>query len=174
MSSTPEPEVWLRGALPGIPPLLQPVAHGLMQCQAEVGATLPVLTTKQIWSRPENIASIGYHVRHAIGSLDRLFTYARGEQLSRAQLATLRFEGDASIGPETADELIAAFNAEVARAMGRLYGIREATLLEPREVGRARLPSTVIGLLFHAAEHTQRHVGQLVTTARVLRGVDPG
>ena len=28
-------------------------------------------------------------------------------------------------------------------------------------------PSTVIGLLFHAAEHTQRHAGQIATASRL-------
>ena len=128
------------------------------------------LTPEQIWRRPANVASVGYHVRHAIGSLDRLFTYARGEQLSAAQLAFLRGEGDASAGPSGAEELVAAFEEAVERALGQLRATDEATLLDARGVGRAQLPSTVIGLLFHAAEHTQRHVGQLVTTAKVVRG----
>ena len=166
-----EPEVWLRGPVPEIAPLLQPVAHGLLQCRAEVRATLPPLSAEQIWRRPGGAASIGYHARHAIGSLDRLFTYARGEQLSTAQLDALRREGH-----EQSDERLGALLAEefdeaVERALAQLRATRESALTEPREVGRARLPSTVIGLLFHAAEHTQRHVGQLVTTARVIQGM---
>jgi uncharacterized damage-inducible protein DinB len=163
-----EPEVWLRGPVPEIPPFLQPVAHGLLQCRAEVRATLPSLTAEQIWRRPAGAASIGYHARHAIGSLDRLFTYARGEQLSPAQLDALRREGREELAEQLGARLVEEFDAAVERAMAQLRATPDAALLEPREVGRGRLPSTVIGLLFHAAEHTQRHVGQLVTTSRIV------
>ena len=165
-----EPEVWLRGPVEDVAPLLQPVAHGLLQCRLEVRATVPSLSPAELWTSPGGAATAGYHVRHAIGSLDRLLTYARGEQLSREQLAALREEGrpDERDGIENA--LVAEFDAAVERALTQLRATDPATLLEPREVGRARLPSTVLGLLFHAAEHTQRHVGQLVTTAKVLNG----
>jgi len=164
-----EPEVWLRGALPDVAPLLQPVAHSLLQCRLEVRATVPSLSATELWVTPGGAASAGYHVRHAIGSLDRLFSYARGEQLSRDQLSALREEGrmDERQGIQAA--LVAEFDAAVDRALAQLRSTDPDTLLEPREVGRAKLPSTVLGLLFHAAEHTQRHVGQLVTTAKVVR-----
>ncbi len=164
-----EPEVWLRGPILDVTPMLQPVAHGLLQCRNEVGATLPTLAPAEVWARPGGAASVGYHVRHAIGSLDRLFTYARGEQLSAAQLAMLREEKQPDERPGIQDSLVAEFDAAVERSLAQLRATDPATLTEPREVGRARLPSTVIGLLFHAAEHTQRHVGQLVTTAKVVR-----
>ena len=165
-----EPEVWLRGALPDVAPLLQPVAHSLLQCRLEVRATVPTLSATALWVTPGGAASAGYHVRHAMGSLDRLFTYARGEQLSRDQMAALREEGrmDEREGIQAA--FVAEFDAAVDRALAQLRSTDPATLLEPREVGRAKLPSTVLGLLFHAAEHTQRHVGQLVTTSKVVRG----
>ena len=165
-----EPEVWLRGPIDGIAPLLQPVAHSLLQCRIEVHATLPTLAPADVWARPGGAASAGYHVRHAIGSLDRLLTYARGEPLSESQLATLRGERRADERDGIQDVLVAEFDAAVERALAQVRATDPATLLEPREVGRGRLPSTVLGLLFHAAEHTQRHVGQLVTTAKVLRG----
>ncbi len=165
-----EPEVWLRGPVPDISPYLQPVAHSLLQCRAEVRATLGGLSREVIWIRAGNAASAGYHVRHAIGSLGRLLTYARGEQLSAEQMVVLRSEGDEGAGPATAEELTAAFDDAVEAAFAQLRSTDEATLLEAREVGRGRLPSTVIGLLFHSAEHTQRHVGQLVTTTRIILG----
>jgi hypothetical protein len=127
------------------------------------------LAWEQLLSRPGGAASIRYHVQHAVGSLDRLFTYARGEQLSDAQREALAAEPDAEGQPADAEHLVALFDAGVDRALDQLRNTAEASLLEPREVGRARLPSTVLGLLFHAAEHTQRHVGQLVTTAKVVR-----
>ena len=164
-----EPEVWLRGPVEDLAPLLQPVAHGLLQCRLEVRATVPSLTAAELWTSPGGAAMAGYHVRHAIGSLDRLLTYARGQQLSREQLAALREEGRPDERDGIGDVLVAEFDAAVERALTQLRATDPATLLEPREVGRARLPSTVLGLLFHAAEHTQRHVGQLVTTAKILK-----
>ena len=164
-----EPEVWLRGPVEHVPPMLQPVAHSLLQCRNEVHATLPALAPADVWARPGGAASIGYHIRHAVGSLDRLLTYARGAQLSDDQLAAMRGERRAEERDGIQDVLVAEFDAAVERALAQVGATDPATLLEPREVGRARLPSTVIGLLFHAAEHTQRHVGQLATTAKVLR-----
>ena len=163
------PEVWLRGPVPRVPALLQPVAHSLLQCREELTAAMAGLTSEQLWERPNGAASIGFHARHAAGSLDRLLTYARGEGLSAAQKAALAAEEIPDAAPGAAAALIAAFDAAVDRALAQLCATQEAALLEPRGVGRAQLPSTVLGLLFHAAEHTQRHVGQLVTTAKIVR-----
>jgi len=161
------PEVWLRGPLPDIPPLLQPVAHGLLQCREELHAHVPGLTSERIWVQPWGAASIGFHVRHAAGSLDRLLTYARGEQLSTAQRAALAAEPHPDLAPNPAGRLLAIFDEAIERALDQLRQTDQATLLDARGVGRAQLPTTVIGLLFHAAEHTQRHVGQVVTTIRI-------
>ena len=120
--------------------------------------------------RPKGAASIGFHARHAAGSLDRLFTYARGEPLSSAQLVALAAEANPDLTSNAAATLVVAFDAAVERALEQLRTTSETTLLDARGVGRAQLPSTVLGLLFHAAEHTQRHVGQLVTTAKLLLG----
>jgi hypothetical protein len=160
-------ERWLRGPVAGIPALLQPVAHGLLQCGDEVELHVRPLTADRIWSVSHGAASIGFHVRHAAGSLDRLFTYARGEQLSALQRAALVAESDVGAAKEDGASLAASFAAAVARALEQLRSTTAAGLLDPREVGRGRLPSTVLGLLFHAAEHTQRHVGQLVTTIKL-------
>ncbi len=162
-----EPEVWLRGRITGVPPYLQPVAHSLLQCREEIERVLAGMTADRIWQVHANAASIGFHVLHAIGSLDRLFTYARGEALSDAQRQVLVQETQ----PDqhlTASDLLAAFDAAVAGALDQLRGTDETTLTTVRHVGRARLPSTVIGLLFHAAEHTHRHVGQALTTSRLM------
>lgn len=141
-----------------------------MQSREEVAAILPGLTTEEIAARPGGAASVGYHARHAIGSLDRLFTYARGETLSPAQLAVLAAERTDDVGAGAGRRLLAQYEGAIEEALEQLRDTREGTLLEARAVGRARLPSTVLGLLFHAAEHTQRHAGQLATTARVVRG----
>ncbi len=162
-----EPEVWLRGPIEGVPPHLQPVAHSLLQCREELERLLAGMPAERIWRTSGNAASIGFHVRHALGSLDRLFTYARGATLSDAQRQVLAQESltDSDL---TANDLLAAFEAGVTRAIDQLRATPEASLTDRRLVGRAQMPSTIIGLLFHAAEHTQRHVGQAVTTARFV------
>ena len=172
MTSPHPPEPWLRGPVPDVPPLLQPVAHALMQAVQDVRRVVTPLDTGTLWVRPGGAASVGFHVRHAAGALDRLFTYARGETLSAEQRTALMRETAAEEqGRGSAPELVAAFEAQVERAMAQLRATREDILTEGREVGRARLPSTVLGLLFHAAEHTQRHVGQTITTAKIARGL---
>jgi uncharacterized damage-inducible protein DinB len=167
-----QPEVWLRGPLGDIPLLLQPVAHSLLQSREELTSYLAGLSPDQIWQPRFGAASVGYHVRHAGGSLDRLFTYARGEQLSAAQREALLAEGETAEKPGEA-ELLAAFSQAVERALAQLRATDEHTLTSPRFVGRAKLPSTVLGLLFHAAEHTQRHAGQIVTTIKLLTDAAP-
>lgn len=162
-----DPEVWLRGPIDGIPVLLQPVAHSLLQSREEVERLLAHMPSELISRRAGDAASIGFHILHAIGSLDRLFTYARGALLSDAQKLVLAQE--AQPDPDlTADDLLAAFDAAVERALDQLRGTDTATLTDERLVGRARLASTVGGLLFHAAEHTFRHVGQAVTTGKLI------
>ena len=165
-----EPEVWLRGPIPGVPPLLQPVAHSVLQCRGELAPAIAPLSAAELRARPAGAGSVEFHARHAIGSLDRLLTYARGEQLSPMQLAALASEREPDPQDDAGARLVASFADGVERALAQLRSTDDATLLEAREVGRTRLPSTVIGLLFHAAEHTQRHVGQLVTTAKIVRG----
>lgn len=159
-------EVWLRGPLPQVPPLLQPVAHALLQAREEVFAALEGFPDAHLWERPAEVAAVGFHLQHLTGVLDRLLTYARGEALSEAQLGALAREGRAG---ESVAELLAAFSAQVDRTLSQINETDVDTLLEPRGVGRAQLPSTVLGLLVHAAEHTQRHVGQLLVTARVVQ-----
>ena len=162
-----EPEVWLRGPIDGVPSYLQPVAHSLLQSREEVAHVLAGVKPESIWYVPANAASVGFHVLHAIGSLDRLFTYARGSALSDAQRQALTQESQPQ-SDLTADDLVAAFGAAIEQALHQLRGTDQSTLTVERHVGRARLPSTVIGLLFHAAEHTQRHTGQALTTSRML------
>jgi len=166
------PEPWLRGPVADVPPLLQPVAHALLQAVEDVRRVVTPLDHDALWARPGGAASVGFHVRHAAGSLDRLFTYARGQALSDSQLAALKRETSPDAqGNARTGELVAAFEAQVEHALTQVRETREETLTERREVGRARLPSTVLGLLFHGAEHTQRHVGQTITTAKIVAGL---
>jgi uncharacterized damage-inducible protein DinB len=165
-----EPEYWLRGAIAGVVPLLQPVAHSLLQAREDVAAALSRMPLDRLWSTTHGAASIGFHAKHLCGSLDRLFSYARGDALTAPQLAYLQTERDPGTPPADAAALVALVDEAVERAIGQLRRTTTATLTDPRAVGRQRLPSTVIGLLVHAAEHTTRHAGQIITTAKILAG----
>lgn len=166
-------EVWLRGPLPDVPPVLQPVAHALLQAREEVDALAASFPDGRLWDRPAGVASVGFHLRHLAGVLDRLTTYARGEALRPAQLAALGAE-EVPDDTLTVSELAAAFGAGVERALAQLRTTDPASVFERRDVGRVGLPSTVLGLLVHASEHTMRHVGQLTVTARVVRDQEAG
>ncbi|MFN8356040.1 MAG: DinB family protein [Spirosomataceae bacterium] len=162
-------EVWMRGAIPQIPTLLQPVAHAILQAQEEVNALLETVPDTLLWVRPSNVASIGFHLQHLSGVLDRLFTYARGEALSEAQLADLTLESIDYQDDVSVSNLIVRFNHQLEKALDQLKNTPEETLTETRYLGRKKIPTTQLGLLFHAAEHTQRHLGQLLVTIRVLQ-----
>jgi hypothetical protein len=123
----------------GVPPLLQPVAHSLLQCREEVMAALPGLSAEQIWARRNGAASIGFHVRHAAGALERLLTYARGEPLSPAQVAAAKAEQEPDLAPDAAARLLVTFDEAVERALDQLRGTSTDTLTERRGVGRANL-----------------------------------
>jgi hypothetical protein len=161
------PEAWLNGPIDGIDAHLMPVAHACVQAREDVSAAVADLTPEQVWARPGGAASVGFHMMHLAGSLDRLFTYARGEVLSDSQKAALKAEGGTDT-PER-DALIALVRESVDRALAQLRATPRERLLEDRRVGRAGLPSNVLGLLFHGAEHAQRHVGQIITTAKIVK-----
>jgi uncharacterized damage-inducible protein DinB len=163
------PEAWLRGPVPGIPSTLQPVAHALLQAREEVEALMEGFPEQKLWDRPAGVASVGFHLQHFSGVLSRLFTYARGESLDASQREALAAEQEPSRANVTVRDLVHAFRQQVDRALDELRATDERTLADPRAVGRAKLPSTRLGLIVHAAEHTQRHVGQLLVTSRILR-----
>lgn len=169
--SAPPPEPWLRGPVSGIPALLQPAAHAFIMAREDAVAALAGLTQSELWMTPGGAASPGFHLLHLAGSTDRLLTYARGEALTDRQREALAAEKTPPEPRPTAELLSGEWAATVERALAQLAATAETELTHPREVGRARLPSTVLGLLFHAAEHAQRHTGQLVTTARIIRGM---
>jgi uncharacterized damage-inducible protein DinB len=162
------PEAWLRGPLDGVDPYLMPAAHALVQSREDIARASEGLSAEQLWARPGGAASIGFHLRHIAGSIDRLLSYARGEPLTPEQMNAAAAEG--TRGPEQeAGGLVAAVTIAIDAALSQIRATQSRTLLEPRIVGRGRLPSTVLGLLFHVAEHTQRHTGQLIATAKVVR-----
>jgi hypothetical protein len=160
------PEVWLRGPLTNIPALLQPVAHALLQAREEIEALMREFPEELLWERPAELSSSGFHLQHLTGVINRLFTYAKGDQLSKQQLEYLAVEGKP--GDYTVASLIDTFSKQVDDAISQLSEMDETELKTTRGVGRAQLPSTVIGLYVHAAEHTMRHLGQLLVTVKIL------
>lgn len=173
MTVNEKPEVWLRGPVPGILPFLQPVAHALLQAKEEIHQALADFPDAALWERPAGVASVGFHLQHIAGVLDRLFTYARGEVLSDEQLVTLQSEEQSPLTPCPPDLLISRLDSQMDTALNQLHNTPGERLLEPTSVGRKKLPSTVLGLLFHAAEHTQRHTGQLLVTAKIVLAAYP-
>ena len=167
MTASSSVEAWLGGPVPGIDPVLMPAAHALLQARRDLERAARGATPAELWERPGGAAAAGYHLRHLAGALDRLSTYARGERLTDAQRAALAAESNSGA---TADELITAAEETIDRVLEQLRRTPAASVFDARTVGRAALPSNVLGLLFHAAEHTTRHVGQLITTLRVVRG----
>jgi hypothetical protein len=159
-------EPWLRGPLQGISPLIAPVLYAFQQAREDLAHHMDGLTVDQIWVRPFGLAPVGFHLRHIAGSVDRLTTYLLGAPLSEAQMGALRKEMGAG---ESLVNLLTQVNGSLADAEQRIKSIDPATLAEPRVVGRQKLPTTVIGLLVHIAEHTQRHVGQAIGAAKLAR-----
>ena len=160
-------EFWLSGPIQDIPSLLQPVAHAILQARREIEEALAAFPSAALWEQPKGVASVGFHLRHIPGVLDRLFTYARGEQLNDQQLKYLKSEAvnDDSI---TTQALLKKFSEQVDASLKQLKETDPATITETRGVGRKQIPSNVIGLLFHAAEHTMRHTGQLLVTVKMV------
>lgn len=164
-----QPEWWLRGPVDGVPVALQPAAHMVLQLRDELPPHVADLTLAQWNARPAGVASIAYHVRHIAGVLDRMGTYARGALLDDAQKAALKGEGEPLVQDDRA-ALLARLDAQIEASLAQYRGTDPATLGDVRGIGRAALPSTVIGCLMHGAEHGMRHLGQLIVTARVVRG----
>lgn len=166
-----QPEAWLRGPIPGIPPGLLPAAHALVQASEEIARAAGDLAPAELWARPGGAASVGFYLKHIAGSIDRLLTYARGRPLTATQLAAVALEGQPGDPPEQAATLVRAAQGRIEGALEALHSTRPEALAEPRTVGRQRLSTSVLGLLGHVAEHTTRHAGQTVTTAKIVRGL---
>ncbi|HJU69930.1 MAG TPA: DinB family protein [Gemmatimonadaceae bacterium] len=166
------PEAWLRGPIEGVDAYLQPAAHALVQAREDLDVATTGISREQLWTRPGGAASLGYHLRHLAGSLDRLLTYARGAQLDDRQQMALKIEMEPGDPPEDVTSLVSHVRGAIEAGLTQLRATRREELLERRVVGRKALPSTVLGLLFHAAEHTTRHVGQAITTAKIVSGRD--
>lgn len=167
-----QPDIWLRGPIYGIPPLLVPVAHSLLQAREDAARAVAGVQKESLWVRPNGAASAGFHLLHAAHALDRLMTYARGETLHDAQRRMIILERSDDLDAGSKD-LLELLDLTIDRALLQLRCTPENTLLKGRSVGKADLPSNVLGLLYHASEHTARHVGQLITTLKVISAGAP-
>lgn len=165
------PEVWLRGPIPDFPVLLQPIVFALMQAREDVNKFTLDFPNHLLYEQPGGAASPAFHLQHLSGVLDRMFTYAEGKALDEEQLNWLNEEGKSQHKNYSVQHLVNIFNNQIEISLQKLKNINLNTLTEPRSVGRKQLPSTVFGLLIHAAEHTQRHVGQLLVTIKVLKKI---
>ncbi|SHO60998.1 DinB family protein [Algoriphagus zhangzhouensis] len=162
-----QPEVWLRGPIPAYPLELQPIAHAVLQAQEEIHLLMENFPSENLWEKPAGMASPAFHIRHIGGVLERMCTYAKAESLTEEQFTYLKAEGIPNQDLSTKD-LLDRLDLQIASFLAFLEKVDPMTLTEKRGVGRAQLPSTVGGLLFHAAEHMQRHFGQLLVTVKVI------
>ena len=166
MSGPGKPEPWLRGTLQEVPAVQRAVIHALELAGEDLERWCGGLSDEQMNARPPGLPSVAFHLRHIARSLDRLLTYAEGRSLTDEQLAALKTEMD----PEARrDLLFEELHSALAQSMSRVRTFDAGVLEQSRAVGKKRLPTTVAGLLVHVADHTQRHVGQAITTAKVVR-----
>jgi uncharacterized damage-inducible protein DinB len=161
-----QPEPWMRGPIDGVPTLLAPLLYSFQQAREDLARFTEGLTAEQLWATPHGFGSVGFHLRHIAGSTDRLMTYLEGRQLSEAQMDLLKREHDPGASLE---ELLDSMNTVFERAEAVLRSLDVSVLEDVREIGRKKLPTTVIGLLTHIAEHTQRHVGQAISAVKLAR-----
>ena len=160
---TVQPEPWLRGTHTDLAAVIRAVVHALELSREDITRSCASLNVEELNARPGGIASVGFHLRHIVRSLDRLLTYTEGKQLTEEQLRALKSEPEPDATPE---EVLAEFRKGIDGALERVRAFSNADMEQPRAVGRKALPTTVGGLLVHCADHTQRHTGQAVTTAK--------
>jgi uncharacterized damage-inducible protein DinB len=164
-----QPEPWLRGTYSDLPAVLRAILHAFDLAREDAVRWVDGLSEAELHASPSGLTPISFHLRHIVRSLDRLLTYAEGNQLSSEQITAFKTELDPDISRE---ELLAEFHQGLDRAAERVRAFASADLEQPRGVGKKQLPTSVGGLLVHLADHTQRHTGQIVTTAKVLRASD--
>ena len=162
-------ELWQRGPIENVPALLQPVAHALLEVGEEVHIIMEGFPEDLLWKKPAGVASPAFHLQHIHGVIDRLFAYARKELLSEEQMHALSLEGDEEKSSSSMQQMVSDLNKRISSAVEELKTIDVETLTEARGVGRKQIPTTLIGLYFHAAEHSMRHVGQLLVTVKILK-----
>ena len=165
-------EVWQRGPIENVPDLLQPVAHALLEVGEEVRSIMDGFPENLLWQKPAGVASPAFHLQHINGVIDRLFTYARKELLSKEQMHSLSLEGDKVNTSLSMEQMILALDQRIILAINQLKTTNDETLTETRGIGRKQVPTTLMGLFVHAAEHSMRHLGQLLVTVKMLKSLE--
>jgi uncharacterized damage-inducible protein DinB len=161
-----DPEPWLRGTLTDVPAVPRAVLHALELAKEDLHHWCGPLTDPELNKRPTGIASVAFHIRHIARSLDRLLTYAEGNQLSSDQLEQMKAELNT---PAKRKDLFAELDGALRKSTERIRAFDITRLNDSREVGKKKLPTTLGGLLVHVADHTQRHVGQAITTSKIVQ-----
>lgn len=170
-TAPPQTEPWLRGTHSELPAVHRAILHAFELAQEDVYLWTTDLSDSDLHAAPFGATTICFHLRHIPRSLDRLLTYAEGNLLSSEQITAMRTESDSGI---SRDELLSEFNAGLGSAAYRVRALATADLNQPRSVGRKQLPTSIGGLLVHLADHTQRHTGQIVTTAKLIKAMNAG
>lgn len=161
-------EAWLTGSRPEVHPLIAPTLYCYAQAREDLTKWTETLTHSELWLRTHNLAPVGFHIRHIAGSVERLTTYIARRQLTPAQLDSIQHEMDEGASKQ---DLFSELDRALRSSEELLLTLSPASLEEPRTVGRQRLPTTVAGLLVHLAEHTQRHIGEAIITAKLIRNL---
>lgn len=167
MSTTPYVEPWLRGTYAEVPAVGRAVLHALDLALDDLAKWTEGLTDEEVQAQPLGLPSVAFHLRHVARSTDRILTYAEGGQISAEQLTLLKAER--SEDEESLATLLAEVETSFSNAADRIRVLATADFNTFRGVGRKQLPTSIGGALIHVADHTQRHVGQVVTTAKVLK-----
>ncbi len=165
MQKSDLPEPWLRGTLAEVPAVQRAVLHALELAREDLERWCDGLSDEELHARPGGIAPVAFHLRHIARSIDRLLTYAEGNQLSAEQISVMKAEMEPS---GSRNELMAELMVAIAKSGKRIRAFSPAQMQEERHVGKKQLPTSVGGLLVHVADHTQRHVGQAITRQRSL------
>jgi uncharacterized damage-inducible protein DinB len=162
------PEPWLRGTLTDVSPAQRAVLHALELAQEDLEHWCGDLSDDELNRRPAGIAPVAFHIRHIARSTDRLLTYAESGSLNPEQISARKAEMDPGA---VRQQIFAELTKSMETAATRVKSFSEESLVEPRTVGRQHMPTTVAGLLVHVADHAQRHVGQAITTAKIVKGL---
>lgn len=161
-------EPWLRGPIAGVHPMTMPFLFSMTQVREDLAQWTEGLTVEQLWARPHGLGPVGFHVRHIGGSVERLATYLRSEQLSEAQLAEMKAEKEPGA---TREELFRRLEEQMLWGEAIVKGLDPRSWSDARSVGRKALPTTVGGLVHHMAEHSQRHLGEVIVTSKIVRAM---
>src|SRR5579863_272963 len=166
MPEPPLPEPWMRGIVPGIDPVVGHLLRASEHIREDLERAIAPLSVEQLWATPDGMTSAGFHVKHLAGSTERLSTYLEGRQLNAEQIAAMRAEGT---GQESAADLLASVRAALARYEELVRALSPEHFADVREIGRKRLQTTAVSVAIHIAEHGQRHVGQAINAAKLVK-----